>query len=142
VLAEPEGYVRLFVDEGLPMAALLQQVAELSTASSYARKLLAAFPIREAQGPGSMPTGHVVTEAHMADTSILAPPSSLLVEPLSPRELEVVRLLAAGASNREIGARLVISAGTVKAHLHHIYGKLDVHNRTEAAACARALGLV
>ncbi len=89
-----------------------------------------------------MLTGHVVPEAHMADTAILAPRSSLLAEPLSPRELEVLRLLAAGASNRQIGDRLVISAGTVKAHLHSIYSKLEVHNRTEAAACARALGLV
>jgi len=142
VLAEPEGYVRLFVDEGVPMAALLQQAAEQSAASRYARKLLAAFPIPEVRGPGTTPREHLAVDEHMADTSVLAAQSSPLVEPLSPRELEVLRLLAAGASNREIGARLVISAGTVKAHLHHIYGKLDVHNRTEAAARARALGLL
>ena len=86
--------------------------------------------------------GHLVAEEHISDTSVLAPPSVPLVEPLSHRELEVLRLLAAGASNREIGHRLVISAGTVKAHLHRIYGKLDVHNRMEAAARARTSGLL
>ena len=86
--------------------------------------------------------GHLVTEEYISDTSVLAPSSAPLVEPLSPRELEVLRLLAAGASNREIGDHLVISAGTVKAHLHRIYSKLDVHNRMEAAARARTLGLL
>ena len=89
-----------------------------------------------------MPAGHLVPVVRVADTSVVVPSSASLVEPLSSREREVVRLLAAGASNREIGERLVISAGTVKAHLHRIYGKLDVHNRTEAAAWARALGLL
>ena len=89
-----------------------------------------------------MPGGHLVPEERMAGTSVVAPPSASLAEPLSSRELAVLRLLAAGASNRELGERLVISAGTVKAHLHRIYGKLDVHNRTEAAARARASGLL
>jgi DNA-binding NarL/FixJ family response regulator len=65
-----------------------------------------------------------------------------LVEPLSPRELEVLRLMASGLSNREIAVELVISTGTVKTHVHNICGKLGSRNRTEAAARAHELGLV
>jgi LuxR family maltose regulon positive regulatory protein len=65
-----------------------------------------------------------------------------LVEPLSERELQVLGLLAEGLTNREIGERLYISQGTVKAHTSNIYGKLGVRSRTQAAACARSLGLL
>ena len=139
-LAEPEVYVRLFVDEGLPLATLLHQAAAGRAASSYARKLLEFFPAPASRG--TMPGDGPAAAKHTLHTAVLAPSSWPLAEPLSARELEVLRLLAAGASNRQIGERLVISAGTVKAHLHHIYGKLDVHNRTEAAAWARAFGLL
>ncbi len=64
-----------------------------------------------------------------------------LVEPINPRELEVLRLMAAGHPNRQIAEELVISTGTVKTHVHNICGKLGAGNRTEAAARARALGL-
>ena len=65
-----------------------------------------------------------------------------LVEPLSPRELDVLRLLAAGRSNAELARDLVVVEGTVKSHLIHIYGKLGVHTRTQAVARARELGLL
>ena len=68
--------------------------------------------------------------------------SSILLEPLSDREIEVLRLVMAGLSNREIADRLFISAGTAKTHIHHLYGKLGVRNRTEAAMKAKELGLV
>ena len=141
-LAEPEGYVRLFVDEGPPMARLLQRAAERSAWSSYAQRLLSAFPLPPSSEPETTPGEYHEPAEHTLHSSGVAPPSSPLVEPLTARELEVLRLLAMGASNREIGDHLVISAGTVKAHLHRIYGKLDVHNRTEAAAWARTFGLL
>jgi ATP/maltotriose-dependent transcriptional regulator MalT len=68
---------------------------------------------------------------------VTAPGPSSLVEPLTPREEEVLRLMAAGLSNREIAEELIVAVGTVKAHLHHIYGKLGVGGRMEAAARAR-----
>jgi LuxR family maltose regulon positive regulatory protein len=79
-------------------------------------------------------------EAKASGTSATAPPA--LIEPLTERELEVLRLLAVGLPNREIASTLVIAVGTVKTHLKNIYGKLVVHNRTEAANRARGLGLV
>jgi LuxR family maltose regulon positive regulatory protein len=65
-----------------------------------------------------------------------------LIEPLSKREREVLGLIAAGLTNREIAAELYIAAGTVKRHLNNIYGKLQVHSRTQAVARARELGLL
>ena len=115
--AEPEGYVRTFIDEGAPMAALLRTAASRGIALDYVSKLLAAF-------------GEV------------AFPSVPLIEALSERELEVLRLLAAGLSNREIGAELFLAVGTVKKYTSNIYGKLDVHKRTQAVARAKELGLV
>ena len=119
-LAEPGGYLRTFVDQGPPMAALLYRVLSRGTAPDYVRRLLAAFPITEAEPS----------------------PSSALVEPLSERELEVLELIAQGLTNAEIASRLFLALNTVKAHTRNIYGKLGVHTRTEAAAKARALGLL
>jgi LuxR family transcriptional regulator, maltose regulon positive regulatory protein len=120
-LAEPEGYVRRFVDEGQPMRTLLKQAAVRGIAPRYVSRLLAAL--------GPSPT---------AATPSLQP----LVEPLTDRELEVLGLLAAGLSNREIGVRLFISLPTVKSHTRNIYGKLGVRSRQEAVPRARALGLL
>ena len=72
----------------------------------------------------------------------IAPPCQPLVDPLSERELEVLRLIARGLSNREIGERLVLALSTVKGHNQNIYGKLGVQRRTEAVARARELGLL
>ena len=71
-----------------------------------------------------------------------APSHASLVEPLTERETEVLRLLAAGASNPEIAAQLIMSVGTVKSHTHQIFGKLAVNNRTQAVVRAQALGLI
>ncbi len=123
--AEPEGYVQLFLDEGEPLAALLRRVVSSGVARAYARRLLDAFDRR---APKQEP--------------VAAPGPSPLVEPLTERETEVLRLMAAGLSNREIADELVLAMGTVKAHLHNIYGKLGVRGRVEAAARARELHLL
>ena len=119
-LAEPEGYVRTFIDEGAPMGDLLQRAAARGIKLSYVSALLAAL------------------EADAGSRGVQAP----LVEPLSERELEVLRVLATGLSNKEIAETLFIAVGTVKQHLKSIYGKLGVHSRTEAAHRARDLGLL
>jgi LuxR family maltose regulon positive regulatory protein len=127
-IAEPEGYVRTFVDEGAAMEGLLKALGDRRTAVSqhYVDTLLVAFG-----------------EAQKADDSSIAPgPQSSLVEPLSERELEVLRLISEGLSNREVAQRLYIALSTVKVHTRNIYGKLGVHNRTEATARARELGLL
>jgi len=125
-LAEPEGYVRLFLDAGGPMAGLLRQAASRGIAPQYVGGLLAAFEAPAPAGAGIVP----------------APRPSALVEPLSERELEVLRLIAAGLSNQEIADKLVISIRTVKKHVQNIHGKLDVRSRTQAIARARELNLL
>ena len=126
-LAEPEGYVRTFVDEGKPMARLLYKALTRGIAPEYARRLLAAFP---------------AAEPEQADLSETLASNSGLVEPLSERELEVLHLLAEGLTNPEIASRLYLSLNTVKVHTRNIYGKLGAHSRTQAVARARALGVL
>ncbi len=126
-LAEPEGYVRLFVNEGTPMEGLLQQAAAQGIATSYLSKLLNAFNLQE------------VLEHPLPPTP---PLNSVLAEPLSERELEVLNLLAAGATNQEIAVELVIAVTTAKKHVSNIIGKLEVTNRTQAVARARELDLI
>jgi LuxR family maltose regulon positive regulatory protein len=120
-LAEPEGYVRTFVDEGEPMARLLRRALSQGIAPNYVARLLAAF-------------GEEVESTFPAMES--------LIEPLSERELEVLRLIVAGLSNPEIAQELVIAVSTVKSHVNHIYGKLGVESRTQAVARAQELGLL
>jgi LuxR family maltose regulon positive regulatory protein len=136
-LAAPEGYLRVFVDEGPPMAALLRQLladrrqerpAATAAPRDHLARLVDAF---ERDGlPVRLPvrTGGVVVVG--------------LVEPLSARELEVLRLLAAGAPNRAIARELVVSLDTVKRHVSNLFSKLEVANRTQAVARARELGLL
>jgi LuxR family maltose regulon positive regulatory protein len=122
-LAEPEGYGRLFLDEGEPMAVLLAALAARGTRhGAYVAMLRGAFAAQPPAAPGAQPDG--------------------LVESLSARELEVLRLLAEGLSNQEIAHELVIAVGTVKNHLKNVYGKLGVHSRTQAVVRAREAGLL
>jgi LuxR family maltose regulon positive regulatory protein len=132
-LAAPEGYVRVFVDEGAPMAQLLRQAHALDIAPDYVAMLLAALD----QGTGNR-------EQRSEASGLTAVPRFLtpLVEPLTPREIEVLRLLAAGASNSAIAEALVISIGTAKKHVNNILAKLDVRSRTQAAIWARENGLL
>jgi len=129
-LAQPEGYVRVFLDEGEPIETLLRLAVarwDKDDVGAYARKLLAAFYAHGAERPVS-PAATVRAET--------------LIEPISERELEVLHLMAAGWSNQEIADKLVISVRTVKKHVENIHGKLGVSNRTQAAVRARELKLL
>ena len=118
--AQPEGFVRTFLDKGEPMRLVLERLrSEGGERKEYILALLAAF-----EGPGK------------------ASASQPLVEPMSERELEILRLLADGLSNQEIARRLVISVGTAKSHVHHILGKLSSGSRMQAVARARELDLL
>ncbi len=125
-IAEPGGFIRLFIDEGRPMAQLLSEAAALGGMPDYTGKLLA---VGEAE------------ENKRADTSS-RPPAQPLIEPLSHRELEVLHLMAQGLSNQEMSERLFLALDTVKGHNRNIFGKLHVQRRTEAVARARELGLL
>jgi LuxR family maltose regulon positive regulatory protein len=126
-LAEPEGYQRLFVDEGQPAARLLYRAAAAGILPGYAGQLLAALHDSES----TLVAGSKVRE-----------PKSAIVEPLSKRELEVLFCLAEGLSNREVAQRLTISLTTVKTHTRNIYRKLDVNSRMQAVVMGKALGIV
>jgi LuxR family maltose regulon positive regulatory protein len=139
VLAAPEGYIRVFIDEGAPLAALLAQSVERKAQNdsirAYAEHLLSAFPAEQRVGApdarGSPPVLRSVPER-----------SNALVEPLTERELELLRLTATGRSNKQIAVALIVSVGTVKKHLNNIFGKLGVQSRIQAVERARALRLL
>jgi LuxR family maltose regulon positive regulatory protein len=118
--AEPEGYIRTFVDAGIGLIPLLREAAQRGITPEYAGRILTALGTK------------VKTQTKESPT---------LVEPLSEREIQVLRLVTAGLSNREIAGRLFISPGTAKTHVHNLCGKLGVRNRTEAAARAKELDL-
>jgi LuxR family transcriptional regulator, maltose regulon positive regulatory protein len=128
-LAEPEGYVRTFVEEGAPIAALLRRVSSAGISSKYADTLLAVFR-QHAEDPQRLAEANIPRDVQL--------PSELLSE----RELEVLRLIALGLSNREIAQELFVTPGTAKRHVHNIYRKLEVRSRTQAMARARDLNLI
>jgi len=128
-LAEPEGYVRIFVDEGRPMAQLLSEAAAHGIMPYYTARLMAIFEAEKQKSED---------ESHLLHTL----PAQSLIEPLSQRELEVLHLIAQGLSNREISERLFLAVITVKGHNRNIFRKLQVRRRTEAIARARELGLL
>ncbi len=125
-LAEPGGFIRIFVDEGFPMAQLLSEAAAQGIMPDYIGKLLAAFE---------------ADEQEREDNASLAP-TQPLIEALSKRELKILQLIGQGLSNHEIGERLFLALDTVKGHNRRIYDKLHVQRRTEAVARARELGLL
>lgn len=119
-IAAPEGYIRTFTDAGGGLVPLLRESAQCGNHPEYARQLLSSLGEK---------------------TESLGSSRSILVEALSEREVEVLRLVTEGLSNREIARRLFISTGTAKTHVHNLCGKLGVRNRTEAARRAIELGL-
>jgi len=123
-LAEPEGYLTTFTLEGEPLANMLQYLLRQPNLEprlqTYARKILSAFE------PTPRPSK----------------PASGLVEPLSAREIEVLRYIAEGLSNPEIARRMYLSTNTLKAHTQNIFLKLEVHNRLQAVSRAKELGLI
>jgi ATP/maltotriose-dependent transcriptional regulator MalT len=134
-LGEPEGFARVFLDLDEPMRLLLRDLARSpalknapSRLKSYVERLLGDFPL-----PGPL-----------AGNQPFAVPPGLaqIVEPLTGRELEILRSLAEGLTNPQIGARLYVSTGTVKAHTAAIFRKLAVANRAEAVARAKDLKLL
>jgi LuxR family maltose regulon positive regulatory protein len=125
--AEPEGYVRTFLDHGSPMLELLRTLEPRSASRSYLHALLAHF--------GALASGG-------ADGAEWPGGSPYLVEPLSEREKEILHLIAAGHSNNDIAAVLTVAASTVKWHVKQIYGKLGVHNRVQAVGRGREAGLL
>ncbi len=119
-LAQPEGYVRMFLDEGEAMTRLLCQAQSRQVGSGYAAVLL----------------------SKIGKTSGMTQPSmQLLIEPLTTREVEVLKLIEAGCSNQDIAGQLVISIPTVKRHISNIYAKLGVESRTQAVAIGKELKL-
>jgi LuxR family maltose regulon positive regulatory protein len=126
-IASPSGFIRLFVDEGLPISRLLSEAAARGVMPDYLGKVLAVLKAEEQK---------------REDTSSRPPPAQPLIEPLSHRELAVLHLIAQGLSNQEICERLFLALDTVKGHNRNIFDKLQVQRRTEAVARARALGLL
>jgi LuxR family maltose regulon positive regulatory protein len=136
-LAEPGGFVRIFVDEGVPMAQLLSETAARGIMPDYIGRLLAAFDAEKRKSedePDLSPALPALPEGHRDGEP--------LIEPLSQRELKILQLIAQGLSNREIGERLFLALSTVKGHNRNIFDKLQVLSRTEAVARARELGLL
>jgi LuxR family maltose regulon positive regulatory protein len=124
-LAEPRGFIRIFVDEGPPMAHLLYEALHRGIEPEYVQQLLAAFSVDEPEQ--------------------IAPPQTTeteLIEPLSDRELEVLKLLAKGLTNREIADRLYISLNTAKVHVRNINSKLGTNSRSKTVIRARSLGIL
>jgi LuxR family maltose regulon positive regulatory protein len=121
MLGQPEGYMRVFLDEGIPMAKLLRYAGSRGISPKYIAELMSQF----ASEIGTAPVAQ-----------------QPLIEPLTERELEVLHLLADGLSNQEIASKLVVALGTAKTHTASLYRKLDVVSRTQAVARARELGLI
>jgi LuxR family maltose regulon positive regulatory protein len=139
-LAEPEGFISIFVEEGQPIAEILKNLLEHhlpdSVPPDYVREILAAFP--RAQVSKAMPRMQAIPGSFSEEEDELLAP----IESLTPREIEVLRLIADGDSNQSIADKLVITLSAVKKHTGNIFKKLNVNSRTQAIARARQLGLL
>jgi LuxR family maltose regulon positive regulatory protein len=133
-LAEPEGYARIFLDEGEPMARLLKMAYRSKEKGSreYETRLLEGLISAEAQAP---PVSPEIPSGKPMDYPVL-------IDPLTERELEVLLMIAEGHSNQDVAEKMVVTVGTVKAHISHIYRKLDVRSRTQAILKADQLNLL
>jgi LuxR family maltose regulon positive regulatory protein len=144
-LAEPEGFISTFVEEGQPVAVILAELKGKlleKVQPEYILEILAAFP--QSPSPEGETSRPLAAKPQAAPDSGIPPfiePAALL-EPLTARELEVLRLIADGDSNQTIAEKLVITVSAVKKHTGNIYGKLNVNSRTQAVSRARQLGLL
>jgi LuxR family maltose regulon positive regulatory protein len=125
-MAEPGGFIRVFVDEGRQMAQLLTETAASGIMPDYCGKLLAVFEAERQQEGGESYPSH----------------AQPLIDSLSKREMEILLLIAAGLKNKEIAEQLVISLNTVLYHIKNIYSKLGVNKRTLAIVKAKEIGLI
>jgi LuxR family transcriptional regulator, maltose regulon positive regulatory protein len=137
-LAEPEGYFRMF-DRGARLDELLEKAGQTGNQQAYIERLFAAFgrlpgqiAPNDGDKPGALPSLKISP----------LPANQVLCEPLSEREVEVLRLIAEGYPNNDIAKQLFIALSTVKRHINNIYGKLGVKNRTQAVQTARKIGLL
>ncbi|MGF1513745.1 MAG: LuxR C-terminal-related transcriptional regulator [Elainellaceae cyanobacterium] len=141
ILAEPEGYVRIFAESGTPMVSLLREAMTRSITPTYTERLLTAL---ETWGKpqDDTPTAPAAPAAPAAPVPPFAPAPQPLIEPLSQRELEVLRLLNTELSGPEIARELVVALSTVRTHTKRIYSKLNVTNRRAAVKRASELNLI
>ena len=133
-LAEPSGFIRPFLDQGPEMADLLGRLVKEDPTLQYGRQILAAC---DNVMPGS--SNNRSDDRNISGASLPDVPQT---QPLTNREIEVLRMLAKGLSNKKVADRLFISPGTVKKHLYNIYGKLEVNNRHQAVISAKSIGIL
>jgi LuxR family maltose regulon positive regulatory protein len=126
-LAEPGGFIRIFLDEGPPFALLLNKAIYRGVASDYARRLLPYF--QDSESEEAAPEKMLLYKDE-------------LIEPLSEREIEVLKLVAEGLTNQEIAGRLFLSLNTIKVHNRHIFAKLNANSRLQAVSKARDVGIL
>jgi LuxR family maltose regulon positive regulatory protein len=133
-LAEPQGYVRMFLDEGSSMLQLLREASAREIMPDYTDKLLAAFEAEKRKSEDKPDPPSAIPEGRQGGQP--------LIDSLSQREIKILQLIAQGLSNREIAERLFLALDTIKGHNRKIFDKLQVQSRTEAIARARELGLL